>query len=127
MMIAGGAIVLGSALLPRIEVTGVTISSGGLLGAGIGMLILAGFAIAKGLQVVRPGIMAFRLASPILTGALLLLLAGLRYASLRSDVDALQAIPGITASIGIGFWIGVIGALIVTLGGALIQFGDGAG
>jgi putative copper export protein len=91
------------------------------------MLILAAFAIAKGLQVVRPDIVKTRLASPILTGALLLLLAGLRYGSLRSDVDSLRAIPGITASIGSGFWIGVIGALMVTLGGALIQFRDSPG
>jgi hypothetical protein len=127
MMIAGGAIVLASALLPRIDVSGVTISTGGILGTGIGMLILAAFAIAKGLQVVRPDIVKTRLASPILTGALLLLLAGLRYGSLRSDVDSLRAIPGITASIGSGFWIGVIGALMVTLGGALIQFRDSPG
>jgi hypothetical protein len=127
MMVAGGAVVLASALLPRIEVSGATISSGGILGAGIGMLILAGLAIAKGLQVVRPDIMKTRLASPILTGALLLLLAGLRYGSLRSDVDALRGIPGITASIGSGFWIGLVGALIVTLGGALIQFQEGRG
>jgi hypothetical protein len=119
--------VLASALLPRIEGSGATFSSGGIVGAGIGWLILAGLAIAKGLQVVRPDIMKTRLASPILTGALLLLLAGLRYGSLRSDVDALRGIPGITASIGSGFWFGLVGALIVTLGGALIQFQEGRG
>jgi hypothetical protein len=126
MMMVGGAIALASAFLPRITASGVEISSGGVLGSGIGMLLLAGFAIAKGFQVVRPDVMKARLSSPLLTGALLLVLAGIRYTSLRSDVESLQAIPGVTASIGSGFWIGVIGAAIVALGGALIHLGDRA-
>ncbi len=125
LMIAGGAVVLASAFLPRLTVgPGVTAESG-ILATGIGTLVLAGFAIAKGLQVVRPGTLNMRLSSPIVTGLLLLVLAGLRYASLTSDIDALNA-QGFTASIANGFWISVIGSAIVLLGGALIQQGERA-
>jgi hypothetical protein len=128
-MIAGGAIAVASAFLPRITASGPggEATYGGLAGAGFGTLILAGFAIAKGLQVVRPDVVKMRLSSPILTGALMLLLAGIRYASLQSNVSDLQALPGVTASIGTGFWIGLIGASLVAIGGAMIQFGDRTG
>jgi hypothetical protein len=122
-MIAGGAVVLATAFLPRITVgPGVTLT-GGVLSTGIGTLLLSGFAIAKGLQVVRPGLVSMRLSSPILTGVLLLVLAALRYTSLTSDVNALHE-QGITASIAGGFWLSVIGSAIVLLGGAMIQQGE---
>jgi hypothetical protein len=127
-MIAGGAIAIASAFLPRLTATGPggEATYGGLAGAGFGTLILAGFAIAKGLQVVRPDVMRTRLGSPILTGLLMVLLAGIRYSSLNSNVGDLNALPGVTATIGIGFWIGVIGAALVTIGGAMIQSADRA-
>ncbi|MEO7097266.1 MAG: hypothetical protein ABI175_28655 [Polyangiales bacterium] len=129
LMLAGGAIALASAFLPRITASGPggEASYGGLAGAGFGTLILAGIAVAKGLQVVRPDVMKMRLGSPVVTGVLMLVLAGFRYASLSSDVADLQELPGITASIGNGFWIGAIGAAMVTVGGALIQSDGRAG
>ena len=122
-MLTGGAIALASAFLPRITASGPggEASYGGFAGAGIGTLILAGIAVAKGLQVIRPEVLKTRLGSPVITGVLMLVLAGIRYASLSSDVDDLRAVSGVTASIGSGFWIGVIGAVMVTIGAALIQ------
>ena len=125
-MIAGGAIAIASAFLPRIQADGVEISTGGIAGAGFGTLILACFAIAKGLQVVRPGMLRTRLGSPAFTGLLMLVLAGIRYGSLQSDVESLNALPGVTATIGDGFWIGVIGASLVAIGGAMIQMAERA-
>jgi hypothetical protein len=119
-MIAGGAVVLASAFLPRLTVGPGVTQTGGILGAGIGTLLLSGFAIAKGLQVVRPGTLNMRLSSPILTGVLLMVLAGLRYTSLTSDVNALHE-QGFTASLANGFWLSVIGSAVVLLGGAMIQ------
>ena len=128
MMAAGGALVLGSAFLPRLtaEGPGGTVSSGGILGAGIGMLVLAALAVARGLQVIRPDILRNRVSSPLVTGAFLLVVVGLRYASLRSELDRLEGLPGVTASIGSGFWLSAFGAVVVLLGGALVQFGDRA-
>jgi hypothetical protein len=56
----------------------------------------------------------------------MLVLAGIRYGSLQSNVNDLNALPGVTASIGDGFWIGLIGASLVAIGGAVIQFADRA-
>jgi hypothetical protein len=81
----------------------------------------------KGLQAARPDIVRTQLGSPILTGILMLVLAAIRYSSLQSNVGDLQALPGVTATIGNGFWIGVIGSSIVLLGGSMIQSADRAG
>ena len=70
--------------------------------------------------------MKTRLGTPVLTGVLMLVLAGLRYSSLQSDVGTLNALPEVTATIGIGFWIGVIGASLVAIGGAMIQLAERA-
>ena len=128
VMIAGGAIAIASAFLPRETATGPggDVAFGGLAAAGFGTLILACFAIAKGLQVVRPGMLRTRLGSPAFTGPLMLVLAGIRYGSLQSDVENLNALPGVTAVIGDGFWIGVIGASLVAIGGAMIQMAERA-
>jgi hypothetical protein len=68
-----------------------------------------------------------QLGSPILTGIFLLALSGVRYATLQTSIRNLQALPGVTATIGNGFWIGVIGSSMVVLGGAMIQSADRVG
>ena len=122
-MMAGGAIAIASAILPRETASGPAgeASVGGVAAAGFGTLLLAGLAIAKGLQVVRPGVVGMRLSAPLITGVLMLVLAAIRFSSLQSDVNDLNALPGVSAAIGIGFWISVLGASLVTIGGALIQ------
>jgi hypothetical protein len=128
-MIVGGVIAIASAFLPRLIATGPggEVTYGGLAGAGFGTIILAGLSVMKGLQAARPDIVRTQLGSPILTGILMLVLAAIRYSSLQSNVGDLQALPGVTATIGNGFWIGVIGSSIVLLGGSMIQSADRAG
>jgi hypothetical protein len=128
LMVAGGALVLGSAFLPRLtaEGPGGTATSGGIRGAGIGMLVLAALAIARGVQVIRPDVLRNRLSSPLVTGAFLVVVVGLRYVALRSEMERLENLPGVTVSIGTGFWLSVLGSALVLLGGALIRSGDGA-
>jgi hypothetical protein len=128
-MIVGGVIAIASAFLPRLIATGPggEVAYGGLAGAGFGTIILAGLSVMKGLQAARPDIVRTQLGSPILTGILMLVLAAIRYSSLQSNVGDLQALPGVTATIGNGFWIGVIGSSIVLLGGSMIQSADRAG
>ncbi|MBA3691187.1 MAG: hypothetical protein H0W82_07220 [Actinobacteria bacterium] len=127
-MVIGGGIVLLSVFLPRFTVTspGGTESLGGIQGAGIGMLLLAGFAIAKGLQELRPDAIGTRFGSPLLTGILMVVSLAIRWSDLQNGLASARDIPGVSASIGTGFWLSVIGTLSVLAGGALLQFGDRA-
>lgn len=126
LMLVGGAIVLLSTALPRFTITtsNGTTSIGGLQSTGFGTLILAGFAIAKGIEALRPGAVRMRLGSPVITGVLMAVLLAIRWTDLQNGLDTAAGIPGVTASIGSGFWLNVMGAVLVLCGGALIQFGD---
>jgi hypothetical protein len=129
LMLGGGlAVVLGAIALPWFSASGPggseTVS--GISGAGFGTLILAGFAVAKGLQTVAPDRVPFRLGTPILTGLLLLVLLGFRWSDISNGLDRANAIPGVTASVGTGFWLAVAGAIAVLCGGLLLQFGGAA-
>ncbi|MEP6476081.1 MAG: hypothetical protein ABJC60_02300 [Actinomycetota bacterium] len=128
-MLIGGGIVLLSTFLPRFTITGPngTTSLSGIQGGSIGMLVLAGFAIAKGSAGIRPGIVRMRLGSPILTGILMMVVLALRWSDLQNGLKVADGIPGVTASIGIGYWLSVLGAALVLCGGALLQFGDRVG
>jgi len=125
-MLVGGAIVLLSTFLPRFTLTTAagTTSLGGLQSTGFGTLILAGFAIAKGFEALRPGTVRMRLGSPVITGVFMTVLLVLRWTDLQDGLNAAAEIPGMTAAIGSGFWLNVVGTVLVLGGGALIQFGD---
>jgi hypothetical protein len=125
MLIGGIAVVLG-AFLPRFSVSGPggTTTIGGFSGVGLGLVILAGFAIAKGIQGLEPSRIRMRLSAPILTGLLMIIPLVIRWNDLHSAVDQLQGAPGVTASIGIGFWIDVAGVAAVLAGGAIMQLGN---
>jgi hypothetical protein len=126
MMLGGGlAIVVGAVALPWFSASGPGGSETvkGISGSGFGILILAGFAIAKGLQVVAPDRVPFRLGTPILTGVLLLALVGFRWSDISDGLDRAEAIPGVTASVGSGFWLVAAGSVIVLCGGLLMHFG----
>jgi hypothetical protein len=126
LMLIGGAIVLLSTFLPRFTITTAagTTSLGGLQATGFGTLILAGFAMAKGFEALRPGTVRMRLGSPVITGVFMAVLLALRWSDLQDGLDTAAGIPGMTASIGSGFWLNVMGTVLVLCGGALIQFGD---
>ena len=126
LMVVGGAIVLLSVFLPRLSVTGSggTVTVGGISGAGIGFLFLAGLAVAKGLERLRPGTVPIGLSSPILSGLFMAVLLVFRWSDLQRALDLASQTPGITAAVGPGFWLSVVGTILVLCGGALIQFGD---
>jgi hypothetical protein len=124
LMLAGGVLTVVALFLPRFHVSGLggerTIS--GMSGVGVGLLLLSGFAVARGLAGVRPDIVRIRFSFPVLTGGLMALLVVQRWSDLSSGLDRAKAL-GIDASIGIGFWLTVVGAGVVLAGGALMQFG----
>jgi hypothetical protein len=124
LMLAGGVLTAIALFLPRFHVTGpggeTTVS--GMSGVGVGLLLLSGFAVARGLAAVRPNILRIHFSFPVLTGGLMALLLFQRWSDLSSVLDRANAL-GVDASIGIGFWLTVVGAGLVLAGGALMQFG----
>jgi hypothetical protein len=126
LMLIGGLVVILGAFLPWFSVSapGGTRGVGGLSGIGFGLVFLAGFAIAKGAQGLLPSLIRMRLSAPILTGALMIVALAIRWSDLHRTVDLVDALPGVTASIGIGFWLDAVGVVAVLLGGAILQFGD---
>jgi hypothetical protein len=126
LMLGGGAAIAIAALaLPWFSAVGPggTETTKGIAGSGFGILILSGFAVAKGLQIVAPDRVPFRLGTPIITGVLLLVLLGFRWSDISNGLDRAEAIPGVTASVGSGFWLALAGTVAVLCGGLLLQFG----
>jgi hypothetical protein len=124
-LVGGIATILG-AFLPRLSVSGPagTQTVGGFSSVGFGLVILSGFAVAKGVHGLDPSQIRMRLSAPILTGLLMLVPLGFHWNDLNDAVQILNTYPDVTASIGIGFWVELVGVLAVLGGGAILQFGD---
>jgi hypothetical protein len=119
LVLAGGALVVAGVFLPWLQasssLTGVRITENGLSIGTFGTLILGGFAVVRGIAMIRPN--QPRLGSPIVGGALILILMLLRWSSLQDALTAARALdPRIQASIGIGVWAVIGGACLVIAG-----------
>jgi hypothetical protein len=122
LVLSGGLAVVIGVFLPWLQATGPggTYSENGIKIGTFGTLILGGFAVAKGMSVLRPGLIAMRLSSPLLTGALLAGLMALRWNALQTAINDTNALsPDVTASIGIGVWLVIAGTAAILLGGLL--------
>jgi hypothetical protein len=122
LVLGGGLAVIIGVFLPWVQATGPggTVSENGIEIGTFGTLILGGFAVAKGISILRPGLMAMRLSSPLLTGALLAGLMALRWNSLQAAINDTNALnPEVTAAIGIGVWLVIAGTAAILLGGLL--------
>jgi hypothetical protein len=122
LTLAGGIVVVISVFLPWVRVEGpfggITISEFG--GGGVGLLILGGFAIARGLSMARIGGIGFRLGSPLIGGALMVVLLVVRWNDIGDATDQVhEAYPLLDVSIGIGFWGAALGAALVLAAGVL--------
>ena len=122
LVVAGGVLVVAGVFLPWLQVssslTGVSVTQNGLSIGTYGTLILGGFALMRGISMIRPNRM--QLGTPIIGGALILLLMLLRWSTLQDALTAARAIgPQIQASIGIGVWAVIAGACLVVAGGLL--------
>ncbi len=124
LMLVGAGLTAVALFLPRFHVAGVggetTVT--GISGVGVGLLFLSGFAAALALATILPELVAIRFAFPLLAGALMSLLVYRRWSDLNNALDGARTLPGIEASIGIGFWLTVVGASLVLAGGAVMQF-----
>jgi hypothetical protein len=121
LVLAGGILVVIGVFLPWITATEPlrSASVSGLKIGTYGTLLLGGFAIARGASLLRPGMFNFTMGTPIIGGVLILVLLAIRWSSLQDDLRALRSFPGVTASVGIGVWAVVLGAILVIVGGVL--------
>ncbi|MDP9329916.1 MAG: hypothetical protein M3P11_04655 [Actinomycetota bacterium] len=122
LVLGGGLAVVIGVFLPWLQASGPggTFSENGLKIGTFGTLILGGFAVAKGLSVLRPGLITMRLSSPLLTGALLAGLMALRWNFLQTEISDTRALsPSVTAGLGVGVWLVIAGTAAILLGGLL--------
>jgi hypothetical protein len=122
LTLAGGALVVISVFLPwfTLEGPGGSATVSEFRGGAFGLLILGGFAIARGLSMAGIGGMRFRLGSPLIGGILMLVLLAIRWNDIHDAIEQTNALyPTVTASIGIGFWGAGLGAALVLAGGVM--------
>jgi hypothetical protein len=122
LTLAGGVLVLISVFLPWVTLKSSlgsgTVSEFG--GGGFGLLILGGFAIARGLSMTRMGGIGFRLGSPLIGGILMIVLLVLRWNDIHDAINQIQTVnPAVDVGIGIGFWGATLGAALVLAGGTI--------
>jgi hypothetical protein len=92
--------------------------------SGFGILIAAGLAILQGAHAVFPDRVPLRRANPLLTGALMLVFLAFRWNDISKLRDYYDSLPGVTATIGAGFWLSAAGSVLVLCGGLVLQFGS---
>jgi hypothetical protein len=116
----GGALVVLGSFLPAVTFQGFGVS-GSVSGtsAGWGVLLLGGFALAKGASVLWPATVRLRLGTPLITGGLLVVLLVMRWNDIHDAISQAQSLAGVTGSVGIGFWIDALGAAAVLAAGLL--------
>jgi hypothetical protein len=120
----GGLLVVIGVFLPWVTATGpgFSASENGLDIGTYGTLILGGFAVARGLSMLRPATFSFNLGTPLLGGVLIAVLMALRWGHIQTEVRDAEAVsPLIHASIGIGVWSVVAGTALILVGGVLAR------
>ena len=121
LVLTGGILVIVGVFLPWITATRATgtFSASGKDANEWAFLILGCFAAVRGLSMAKPGLFRFQLGTPLIGGVILAVLVALRWNDLQKTLEDLRSLPGVTASIGIGFWAVIAGTVLVLLGGVL--------
>src|SRR5580765_976226 len=121
LVLAGGLLVIVGVFLPWITATGPkgTFSASGKDANEWAFLILGGFATVRGLSMAKPGLFRFQLGTPLIGGVILAVLVALRWNDLQKAIKEFRPLPGVTASLGIGFWAVIAGTVLVLIGGVL--------
>ncbi len=118
----GGILVLVSVFLPWLQLSGPagSASVSEFRGGAFGLLILGGFAVARGLSMARIGGMQFRMGSPLIGGIIIVVLLVIRWNDLQDAIEQARVLaPAVETSVGIGFWGAALGAAFVLIGGVL--------
>ena len=121
LVLAGGILVIVGVFLPWITASGPkgTFSASGKDANEWAFLILGGFATVRGLSMAKPGLFRFQLGTPLIGGVILAVLVALRWNDLQKVLEEVRSVPGVTASLGVGFWVVIAGTVLVLLGGVL--------
>lgn len=120
-VLTGGVLVIVGVFLPWITASGPkgTFSASGKDANEWAFLILGGFATVRGLSMAKPGLFRFQLGTPLIGGVILAVLIALRWNELQKALEDLRTLPGVTASLGIGFWAVIAGTILVLIGGVM--------
>ena len=121
LVLAGGILVIVGVFLPWITATGPSgnFSASRKDANEWAFLILGGFATVRGLSMAKPGLFRFQLGTPLIGGVILAVLVALRWNDLQKTLEDLRSLPGVTASLGIGFWGVIVGTVLVLVGGVM--------
>lgn len=118
-ILAGAAMVAIGVFLPWVTLSfeGISVGMTGWDAKNYGTLILAGFGVYEGINAVRG---APRRGNPIITGVILGVFVALDWSDIQNARDEVEAVnPEATVSLGIGFFLVVIGAVLLVAGGIM--------
>lgn len=120
LVVLGGAMVVVAVFLPWVTASNgaASISMSGFQGGTYGTLFLGAISIVRGAITLRDSSSssARNRGNPLITAAFILGLLAIRWGALQDAVSAARAVPGVTASLGIGVWLDVAGALTIAAG-----------
>jgi hypothetical protein len=120
VLLGGLAAVLG-VFLPWVQASGggTTITENGIKSGTYATLVLGGLAAARGASMLRPDMFRMRLGTPVIGGVLIAVFTAIRWSALNQRVADYNAIPGVTASIGVGVWLVIAGTACIIVGGLM--------
>jgi hypothetical protein len=120
LVMIGGAMVVLAVFLPWVTASsgGVSASHNGIEAGTYGTLFLGAISIFRGAITLRDSssTSARNRGNPLITAAFILGLLAIRWSTLQSYLTQERAIPGVTASLGIGVWLDIAGALTIAFG-----------
>ena len=107
--------------LPDVSVSGPSggVSVSAWQSGAWGSLVLGGFAVARGLSLLRPAQFGFRLGTPLIGAAILAFLLYERWKDVQEAISDVQLHSAATATVGIGLWLSILGLALVIAGGLL--------
>jgi len=122
LSVIGGIVVVIGGFMPVLQLTGPNgVASIAGTKAGVGVLFLGGFAVLKGASALRSAGLSERLSSPLITAGLLAALLVWRWTDIQDAIPKIAAsYPGVTASVGFGYWLDVAGTVLIATGGLLL-------
>jgi hypothetical protein len=121
LVLAGGLAVVIGVFLPWVQASGLgtTVTVNGIKYGTYGTLIMGGFAAANGASMLRPDLVRMGLGTPVIGGVVIGALMAARWSILTQDVANYNALPGVTANMGVGVWLVIGGAACVVVGGLM--------
>jgi len=120
LVVLGGAIVVIAVFLPWVTASNgaASVSMSGFQGGTYGTLFLGAISIVRGAITLRDSssTSARNRGNPLITAAFILGLLAIRWSALQDAIASARAVPGVTASLGIGVWLDIAGALTIAAG-----------